>query len=40
MGKAAKALNFPNSSIISNYIKNNKTKPYKGRYTFVLKKEY
>jgi len=31
--EAARALNIPNSQAISNYIKNNKQKPYKGRYT-------
>ena len=34
MGEAARALNLPNFNIISNYIKNNKKKPYKGQYTF------
>jgi len=34
MGEAARALNLPNFNIISNYIKNNKKKPYKGIYTF------
>ena len=32
--EAARALNIPNHCIISNYIKNNQKKPYKGRYTF------
>ena len=34
MGKAARALNLPNYSIISMYFKNNQVKPYKGRYIF------
>jgi len=32
--EATRALNFPNHCIISNYIKNNQKKPYKGKYTF------
>lgn len=32
--EAARALNLPSYRIIANYIKNNQTKPYKGRYTF------
>jgi group I intron endonuclease len=32
--EAARILNLPNSQAISNYIKNNKKKPYKGQYTF------
>jgi group I intron endonuclease len=37
--EAARALNLPNHCIISNYIKNNQQKPYKGQYTFrYLKK--
>jgi len=36
--EAARALNLPNHAKISNYIKKNKTKPYKGIYTFALKK--
>jgi len=35
---AARALNLPNHKTIANYIKNNKKKPYKGRYTFKKKK--
>ena len=31
---AARALNLPSHKAISDYIKNNKKKPYKGRYTF------
>jgi len=34
MGEAARALNIPNFTIISYYIKNNPKKPYKGQYTF------
>ena len=34
ISEAARALNLPNHSIISNYIKNNQVKPYKGRYIF------
>jgi hypothetical protein len=34
MGEAARALNIPNFTIISYYIKNNQVKPYKGIYTF------
>jgi len=34
ISEAARALNIPNHSIISNYIKNNQQKPYKGIYTF------
>ena len=30
---AARALNLPSHKAISYYIKNNKKKPYKGRYT-------
>jgi hypothetical protein len=36
--EAARALNFPNHQAIFNYIKNNQVKPYKGQYTFALKK--
>ena len=36
MSEAARALNLPNFNIISNYIKNNQQKPYKGIY--ILKK--
>ena len=32
--EAARELNLPNPTIISNYIKNNQKKPYKGKYTF------
>ena len=32
--EAARALNLPSYRIIANYIKNNQTKPYKGRYIF------
>jgi len=32
--EAARALNLPSHKAISNYIKKNKKKPYKGRYTF------
>jgi group I intron endonuclease len=32
--EAARALNLPNFQAIPNFIKNNQTKPYKGRYTF------
>jgi len=34
MSEAARALNLPNLNIISNYIKNNQQKPYKGIYIF------
>ena len=34
MGEAARVLNLPSYKIISDYIKNNQKKPYKGRYTF------
>jgi hypothetical protein len=34
IGEAARALNLPHFNIISNYIKNNQVKPYKGIYTF------
>jgi hypothetical protein len=34
IGEAARALNLPSYKTISNYIQNNKIKPYKGRYTF------
>jgi hypothetical protein len=34
ISEAARALNLPNFQAIANYIKNNQTKPYKGRYTF------
>ena len=34
MHEAARELNLPNHTIILNYIKNNKKKPYKGKYTF------
>jgi group I intron endonuclease len=37
MSEAARALNLPNNSIISNYIRNNQKRPYKGRYTFNSK---
>jgi len=37
MGEAARALNFPNFSIIRNYIFRNQKKPYKGRYSFKKK---
>jgi len=37
--EAARVLNLNNHQAISNYIKNNKKKPYKGIYTFVLKKK-
>jgi group I intron endonuclease len=36
--EAARALNLPSHKAISDYIKNNQKKPYKGRYTFALKK--
>jgi len=32
--EAARELNLTNHTIISNYIKNNQQKPYKGQYTF------
>jgi len=32
--EAVRELNLPNPTIISNYIKNNQQKPYKGKYTF------
>jgi len=32
--EAARALNITNSQAISNYIRNNQQKPYKGIYTF------
>ena len=38
MSEAARALNLPSHKAISNYITNNQVKPYKGVYTFVLKK--
>ena len=34
INEAAKALNLPSHSIISNYIQRNQQKPYKGQYTF------
>jgi len=34
ISEAARALNLPRHNVIVNYIKNNKQKPYKGRYTF------
>jgi len=34
MSEAARALNLSNYQAISNYIKNNQQKPYKGQYTF------
>jgi group I intron endonuclease len=34
MSEAARALNLPSYKEISDYIKNNQQKPYKGRYTF------
>ena len=34
MGEAARALNLPSHKVISDYIKNNQQKPYKGQYTF------
>jgi hypothetical protein len=34
MSEAARALNLPSYKAISDYIKNNQKKPYKGRYTF------
>jgi group I intron endonuclease len=34
INEAAKALNLPSHSIISNYIQRNQKKPYKGRYNF------
>src|SRR5436853_4277962 len=37
MGEAARALNLPNYTIISNYILRNQKKPYKGKYTFKKK---
>jgi group I intron endonuclease len=37
--EAARALNLPNHFIISNYIKNNQKKPYKGIYSFRLLKK-
>jgi hypothetical protein len=30
--------NISSHKTIANYIKNNQTKPYKGKYTFALKK--
>jgi len=36
--EAARALNLPSHKAIVNYIKNNKQKPYKGRYTFTKTK--
>jgi hypothetical protein len=38
MREAARALNLPNFNIIRNYILHNQVKPYKGIYTFLLKK--
>jgi len=35
IGEAAKALNLPRHTVISNYILRNQKKPYKGRYTFT-----
>jgi len=32
--EAARALNLPSHRVISDYIKNNQQKPYKGQYTF------
>jgi group I intron endonuclease len=37
--EAARALNLPNHKTISNYIKNNQQKPYKGIYSFRLLKK-
>jgi len=34
MSEAARVLNLPSYKAISDYIKNNQKKPYKGRYTF------
>ena len=34
ISEAARALNLPSHKAISNYIKNNQVKPYKGQYTF------
>jgi len=34
INEAARALNISSHNIISNYIKNNQKKPYKGKYTF------
>jgi len=34
MGEAARALNLPSYKAISDFIKNNQKKPYKGLYTF------
>jgi hypothetical protein len=36
ISEAAIALNLTSYRIISNYIKNNQKKPYKGRYTFKI----
>jgi hypothetical protein len=40
MREAARTLNLPNHQAISNYIKDNRKKPYKGQYTFkkIIKK--
>ena len=35
ISEAARELNLPNHTVISNYIKNDQKKPYKGRYTFT-----
>jgi alpha-ketoglutarate-dependent taurine dioxygenase len=36
MIEAARALNLPSHKAISNYIRNNQKKPYKGRYTLKI----
>ena len=36
--EADRALNITNHQAISNYIKNNQKKPYKGQYIFIKKK--
>jgi len=37
MSETARALNLPSHKAIGDYIKNNKKKPYKGRYIFKKK---
>jgi hypothetical protein len=37
--EAARALNFPSHQKISDYIRNNQVKPYKGRYIFKVEKK-
>jgi hypothetical protein len=38
INEVARKLNISSHKTIANYIKNNQTKPYKGKYTFALKK--